>query len=273
MRELAGKLVAVAVGAVALVLASGGVSLAAQVAQSGTGVLVPSSPGATLPLQGGSTDSLNWSGYAVTPASGITAVSSTFTVPKAGILPPGFAATWTGIGGYNTADLIQAGTAEQSLPSLPLVGDHYYAWYELLPNSEVQLSGCAGDPKCTVTPGDRISVGIRQIGSGEWSIAMTDAGKWSWSSDVSYGSSESSAEWILEAPTLVVQTLPAPVGTVAFGPTSTYTAGGVTRTIAQGHPTKIDLSPGLINLYAPSALAPDGQSFDVCAYALSCAAP
>ena len=100
MRELAGKLVAVAVGAVALILASGGVSLAAQVAQSGTGVLVPSSPGATLPLQGGSTDSLNWSGYAVTPGSGITAVSSTFTVPKAGILPPGWArpAAWGDLG-------------------------------------------------------------------------------------------------------------------------------------------------------------------------------
>lgn len=46
-------------------------------------------------------------------------------------MPPGFAATWTGIGGYNTSDLIQAGTAEQSAPSNPLLGDQYYAWYEL----------------------------------------------------------------------------------------------------------------------------------------------
>ena len=35
---------------------------------------------------------------------------------------------------------------------------------------------------------------------------MTDAGNWTWSKDVTYTSSESSGEWILEAPTLVAQT-------------------------------------------------------------------
>jgi hypothetical protein len=103
---------------------------------------------------------------------------------------------------------------------------------------------------------------------------MTDAGHWSWSQDETYSSSLSSAEWILEAPTLVGQALLAPVGTVAFGPTSTYTAGGVTHTIAQGSPTQIDLSPlGLVNEATPSALAPDGQSFNDCAYASSCPTP
>jgi hypothetical protein len=80
-----------------------------------------------------------------------------------------------------------------------------------------------------------------------WNISMTDSGKWSWSQHVTYSSSLSSAEWILEAPTLVAQTLLAPVETFHFGPTSTYTAGGVTHTIAQGDPTRINLSPGLIN--------------------------
>ena len=73
-----------------------------------------------LPRHGGTADSLNWSGYAVTPGGGVTAVNSTFTVPSAGLVPPGFAATWTGIGGYNTSDLIQAGTAEQSAPDNPV---------------------------------------------------------------------------------------------------------------------------------------------------------
>jgi len=81
-------------------------------AHRGSGVLIPKSKGERLPLHGGTADSLNWSGYAVTPTSGgVTAVSSTFTVPSAGLAPPGFAATWTGIGGYDTSDLIQAGTA------------------------------------------------------------------------------------------------------------------------------------------------------------------
>ena len=245
----------------------------ARPAPSGLGALVPAHRGQVLPLHGGTTDSLNWSGYAVTPGSGVTAVSSTFTVPAAGLVPPGFAATWAGIGGYNTSDLIQAGTAEQSAPSNPLVGPQYYAWYELLPNSETQLTNCTGDANCTVTPGDSVSVNIGLVSGNTWSISVSDSGKWSWSQNVSYSSSESSAEWILEAPTLVAQTLLAPVGTVHFGPTSTYTAGGATHTIAAGNPTQIDLGTGVVNEATPSALASDGQSFNDCAYAQSCAAP
>jgi hypothetical protein len=240
----------------------------------GIGTLIPTHRSQRLPVHGGTTDSLNWSGYAVTPSGGgITAVASSFTVPSAGLVPPGFAATWTGIGGYSTSDLIQAGTAEQSAPNNPLVGPQYYAWYELLPASETQLTGCTGDPNCTVTPGDEVTVNISQVSGNTWSISMTDAGHWSWSKDVSYASSESSGEWILEAPTLVAQTTLANVGTVRFGPTSTYTAGGATHTIAQGDPTQIDLSPGVVNEATPSALASDGQSFNDCAYAQSCPAP
>lgn len=241
----------------------------------GIGTLVPTTKGAVLPSRGGTADSLNWSGYAVTPSGdGVTAVSSTFTVPSAGLVPPGFAATWTGIGGYNTSDLIQAGTSEQSLPSTSLLGPQYYAWYELLPAGETQLTGCSGDPNCTVNPGDNVSVTINQVSGTTWSISMTDSGHWSWNKDVTYSSSGSSGEWILEAPTLeVLQTPLAPVGTVPFGPTSTYTVGGVTHTIAEGDPTQIFLSPGVVNLATPSALASDGQSFNDCAYAQSCPTP
>jgi hypothetical protein len=70
-----------------------------------------------------------------------------------------------------------------------------------------------------------------------------------------------------------VQTLLANTGTTKFGPTSTYTQGGVTHTIAQGDPTQLDLSPGVVNEATPSALASDRQSFNDCAYAQSCAAP
>jgi Peptidase A4 family len=268
--------VSVAIVCVAMLIGAGtaGAKTHAKKAGRGIGVLVPSRKGERLPTHGGTADSLNWSGYAVTPsASNVTAVSSTFTVPSAGLVPPGFAATWAGIGGYNSSDLIQAGTAEQSAPDNPVLGPQYYAWYELLPASETQLTGCTGDANCTVTPGDNITVNISQVSGNTWSIAMTDAGKWSWSKDVSYASSESSAEWILEAPTLVAQTVLAPVGTVHFGPTSTYTAGGTTHTIAEGDPTQIFLSPGVVNEATPSALAADGQSFNDCAYAQSCAAP
>jgi peptidase A4-like protein len=276
MRRTAGATVALAIVSIAMLVGAGAAGARAHAARSahGLGALVPTQKNERLPLHGGTADSLNWSGYAVTPSGGgITAVSQKFTVPAAGLVPPGFAATWTGIGGYNTNDLIQAGTAEQSAPDNPLVGPQYYAWYELLPASETQLTGCSGDANCTVTPGDAISVDISQVSGNTWSISMTDAGHWSWSKNVTYSSSESSGEWILEAPTLVAQTLLAPVGTVHFGPTSTYTTGGMTHTIAQGDPTQIFLSPGVVNEATPSALASDGQSFNDCAYAQSCPAP
>ncbi len=276
-RTAAGSALTAAVIAIAMLAAASAASATgthSRRAVRGLGALIPARKGQVLPLHGATTSSLNWSGYAVTPTGGgVTAVSSTFTVPSAGLVPPGFAATWTGIGGYNTSDLIQAGTAEQSLPSNSVVGDEYYAWYELLPASETQLTNCTGDPNCTVTPGDTVTVNISEVSGNTWSISMTDAGKWSWSQDVNYSSSESSGEWILEAPTLVTQTLLADVGTVSFGPTSTYTAGGVTHTIAEGDPTQIDLGTGVVNEATPSALASDGQSFNDCAYALSCPAP
>ncbi|MDA8356640.1 MAG: G1 family endopeptidase [Actinomycetota bacterium] len=238
------------------------------------GVLVPAHPRVRLPLRGGTVDSLNWSGYAVTPGSGVSGVTGTFRVPSAGLVPPGFAATWTGIGGYTTSDLIQAGVAEQSIPSTTLLGSQYYAWYELLPTVSVPLTDCVGDAACNVAPGDQVTVTIHDVAGNTWRITVTDSTKWSWTKDVAYASSGSSAEWILEAPTLdVAQTLLAPVGTVSFGPVSTFTAAGVTQTIAQGDPTTIDLSPGIVNEATVSALAANGQSFNVCSYSQTCAAP
>lgn len=239
------------------------------------GALAPSNPHERLPLDGGTVDSLNWAGYAVTPGSGVTAVASTFTVPTTGALPPGFSATWAGIGGYNTSDLIQAGVGEQSVPSDPVFGPQYYAWYEILPAAETPISGCSGDPTCAVNPGDSVTVDIHNVSGDTWSVNLTDTGHWTYSHNMTYTSSESSAEWIQEAPTLAaVQTIPAPVGTVHFGPTSTYTAAGVTQTIAAGNPTLIDESPvGVVNEATTSPLASNGQSFNVCVYAQTCAAP
>lgn len=231
------------------------------------GRLIPAHVHQVLPRQNADTTSLNWSGYATAPGSGITGVTSTFTVPTVNPVPPGFAANWTGIGGYSSSDLIQAGTSEDEVQ-----GD--YAWYEILPASETPItSGCTGDPTCAVNPGDVVTVDIHLVGTNLWSVALTDAGHWSWQQNVPYTSTESSAEWIFEAPTLVVQTIPANTGVNHFGPTSTFTDGSGTHTIAQGNPVSIAMGPGLINEATPSALASDGQSFNVCAYAQTCAAP
>ncbi len=253
-----------------------------RLASSAIGAFVPTKASETVPSHGGTATSLNWSGYAVTPTGGdITAINSSFVVPTANALFPGFAATWAGIGGYSTSDLIQAGVTENSEVGGLIGGGTYYAWYELLPAAETEItSGCSGDSTCAVSPGDDITVHITNAGGNTWSISIADAGKWTWSKNVTYTSSESSAEWILEAPTVDVQTPLADVGTTSFGPTSTYVAGGQTYTIAEGDPTQLFLSPspvalpdGLGDEATPSALAADGQSFNSCAYALSCATP
>jgi hypothetical protein len=235
-------------------------------ASAAHGRFVPAAQGQLLPTRNATTSSLNWSGYA-TSGSGITAVKSTFTVPAVSPAPPGFAANWAGIGGYTSQDLIQAGTSEDEVQ-----GD--YAWYEILPAGETLLTNCTGDSACTVNTGDVVTVDIHQVGANLWSVSLTDAGHWSWQQNISYQSTLSSAEWIFEAPTVGVQTIPANTGTNKFGPTSTFTDASGTHTIAQGNPISIDMGVGIgVNEATPSALGADGQSFNVCAYAQSCPTP
>jgi hypothetical protein len=273
---------ALAVGAAEIVTAAALPRTAAAAHTSATvgGPLIRTNSHEALPLKGGSVQSSNWSGYAVTPSGdNVTGVTSTFTVPTAGLVLPGFSANWAGIGGYSSTDLIQAGVAEDSIPTNPLLGDQYYAWYELLPGDSVQLTNCSGDSSCTVNSGDVVSVDIFQTASDVWTIDVSDSGHWSWTdTGVPYTSTHSSAEWILEAPQVDgLPTLVAGDSTSYFGPTSTYTVGSdAPQTIASGDPTQIDLSTpevSTINLATPSSLASDGQSFNVCVYATSCATP
>jgi len=230
--------------------------------------LIPSRKGEILPATGATVTSLNWGGYAVTaqPSQPITAVASSFTVPAVSPAGVGFAATWAGIGGYNTQDLIQAGVAEQN----PLLGD--YAWYEILPASETQITGCAGDPNCTVNPGDQVSVDIHQLTAGHWQVDMADAGHWTYSTQLAYTSTNSSAEWILEAPSLAgVQTVLPFMNDTPFGPGNTFSVnGGGAQPIAAGNPDTIQLvGVGPVAEGQPSALT-NGDTFTACAYSVGC---
>jgi hypothetical protein len=259
-------LVAAPAAAVALMSATG--SVAAR-----NGVVIPATPGQPLPAAGRTFKSANWSGYVVTsPKHRITTVTSAFTVPSPGV-PTGYASNWAGIGGFKASDLIQAGTSE----FFTTTSTRYFAWYEELPGPEKQLHNCTGNPHCTVTAGDHMTVTVKQRSSGHWRITVADPSDgWSWSKNVTYKSSRSSAEWILEAPTVGggQSKLPHSLGTSAFGPTSTYIANGSSHTIAQGNPVTVDMV--LQNGHAeatPSPLAVDGQSFNDCAYASTCPTP
>jgi hypothetical protein len=215
--------------------------------------------------------SSNWSGYVVTPSRPVTAVTMQFVQPAYGSVPPGFAAIWTGIGGDVSQDLLQAGTAVDP----PGFGATYYAWIEMLPASEAQIVNCTGDRGCTVRPGDHLSVSIRQLSTRRWIITFVDRGRWTWRLPVAYSSSRSSAEWIVEAPSLgaplvgSVQTTLDGIGEVPVSG-ATFTVAGRTRPISAGNPQSIDL----LGVEAtPSALSGGGSAFNDCSYSVSCPAP
>jgi hypothetical protein len=206
------------------------------------------------PPSGRSGTSENWSGYAAT-GSNFTAVSGTWTVPQSssnGNFASG--ATWVGIGGVNTRDLIQAGTEETASGS----NVRYNAWIELLPAASHPIN-------LTVQPGDSVTVSIADQGSNQWQISFKDntTGK-SYQTMVQYTSSHSSAEWIEEAPFARRQVLPLDnFGTINFSSGSAVEDGN-TVTIAQagGKPVTL-VNAGGTALATPSALTGDGAGFSV----------
>jgi len=233
----------------------------------GLGVMIPSHAKSNV---NGSQDSLNWSGYVVNPtgAHQVTAVNSTFVVPAVNSTTPGFAATWTGIGGDPSADLIQAGISEQFAPGF---GPSYGAWYEILPAAETPISGCSNDPACTVNAGDTVSVSITESGLNHWLISITDTGHWTYSTSLNYTSTHSSAEWILEAPTVGAQTVMPSMGNAVFDPGNSFALdGGAAQNFSTGNPTITTM-----NTFegTPSAIDGDGDGFTACAYKLSCPTP
>ena len=144
--------------------------------------------------------SSNWSGYAVTggPYSG---VSGTFTVPslEAGDTSADQMAVWVGIDGFTTGDnsLIQAGVEEYVDPNNPGTFS-VFPWWEILPAPETPIT------TVTVSPGDRVTVSIKQVDTGEWTITLTDdTNGQSFTTTQPYGGPATSAEWIVEAPETV----------------------------------------------------------------------
>jgi len=200
-----------------------------------------------------SSTSSNWSGYAASGGN-FTSVTGTWNVPNVSATTSGADATWVGIGGLNTRDLIQAGT--QATVSGGTV--EYQAWIEMLPAASraVPLS---------VTAGDSVTVTLTQADASNWSIVIknnTTGGRYA--TTVTYASSNSSAEWVQEAPSVGRGLVPLD----DFG-TLTFTGASAVR-----DGTKMDLRSldaraiTMVNsarqpLATPSAIASDGASFSV----------
>ncbi len=211
-------------------------------------------PAAPITPGRGQSQSRNWSGYNATGGT-FTAVSGTWMVPKVSTGTLGIDATWVGIGGVTSQDLIQAGTqAEVQLGQVT-----YSAWWETLPQASQTVP-------LDISAGDTVSVVITQQSDGTWQIVMRDtANAQTWQKNLTYQSSLSSSEWVEEAPA-TGHRLILPLdnfGTVTFT-NATTVVNGQQRTIAQagGKPITMD-SPLGSEVAQPSALSASGDSFTV----------
>ncbi len=162
------------------------------------------------------TTDLNWGGYAVAtdfnnPQAVVTGVSGSWVVPTVKTsLTDAFSAIWVGIGGTFGNTLIQVGTEQDSINGAA----EYSAWYEMLPSDSVTIQ------TINVSPGDAINASVTLTNSNEnlWRISISDltTGQ-SFSHDFVYFSSELSAEWTVERPSVnnVLSPL-ADISTVTF---------------------------------------------------------
>jgi hypothetical protein len=139
---------------------------------------------------------LNWSGYIVAADSNqpraITGATTTITVPVLSKEMEGKSAIWVGVGGANDDNhLIQAGVEANQNKN----GPEYYAWYELFPEPQTRIL-------MSVRAGDNITISLQLLNS-QWNVTINNltAGQ-NFTTSAKYESSMSSAEWILEAPTV-----------------------------------------------------------------------
>ncbi len=173
--------------------------------------------------------SSNWSGYAVNGSAGsVTSASGSWIVPTVnGGTGTAYAAFWTGIDGFSSSTVEQIGTLSQTSTSFSFRGTKttvtYYAWYEFYPSESIITITTATSPHgapATVKPGDKIFAGVTYVSGTTFTLTINDVTQgWTFTTTGSQaGATESSAEWIAEAPSSSRGVLPlANFGHVYFG--------------------------------------------------------
>ncbi len=188
-----------------------------------------------------------------------TAISGDWIVPTASS-PGAYTsadASWIGIGGVSSNDLIQVGTANTVSSNGTVTTS---AFYELLPDASINI------PSLVVNAGDSIVAAITEQSANQWLITITDkTTSTTYSTTVAYTSSNSSAEWIEEDPSTIRGNL-IPLdnfGTVNFSNGQT-TSSGATESILGANAAEVTMvnnsgQPEGV----PSALEASGSSFSV----------
>ena len=241
-----------------LVLQAGAWKISADV-QPTTQIITPgtgTTPSVTQPGTPASvtSSSSNWSGYAANGGT-FTSVTATWTVPTVSATSSGADATWVGIGGLTSNDLLQAGTQAMVDGSGTV---EYSAWIEMLPQSSRNVP-------LSVSAGDSVTVAITQQSGNDWLISMknntTDA---TYNVTVQYSSSNSSAEWVQEAPSIGRGLVSLDqFGVVQFSGASAVRDGKTMSAAALGAKAITMINGQGQAIGQPSTIASDGSSFTV----------
>ena len=239
-----------------LVLQAGAWKISADV-QPTTQIITPgTAPSVTQPGTPASvtSSSSNWSGYAANGGT-FTSVTATWTVPTVSATSSGADATWVGIGGLTTNDLLQAGTQAMVDGSGTV---EYSSWIEMLPQSSRNVP-------LSVSAGDSVTVTITQQGGNDWLIAMkNNTTNGSYSVTVQYSSSSSSAEWVQEAPSVGRGLISLDqFGTVKFSGASAVRDGKTMSLSALGAKAITMINGQGQAIAQPSTIASDGSSFTI----------
>ena len=204
-----------------------------------------------------------WSGYVIASDTQsrsqlVSSISASWIVPEVKVTENNtFSAVWIGIGGYGEETLIQTGTEQQCL------NGHitYFAWYELLPDYLVRITDMRIRPGDTITA----SLSLTDENTHTWSIEVSDVSRGEYFQRyVVYNSSQLSAEWIVERPTVngAISTL-ADFGNVTFSECEA-TVRGTTGAIGNFSSTQLVMyNSKNMQLVSVSPLSSDGSSFTV----------
>jgi hypothetical protein len=231
---------------------SGDVQPTTQIISPGTGnppsVTQPGTPASV------TSSSSNWSGYAASGGT-FTSVTGTWTVPTVSPTSSGADATWVGIGGLTSSDLIQAGTQAMVDGSGTV---EYSSWIEMLPQSSRNVP-------LSVSAGDSVTVTITQQSGNDWLIAMkNNTTNGTYNVTVQYDSSNSSAEWVQEAPSVGRGLVSLDqFGTVRFSGGSAVRDGKTMSISALGAKAITMINGQGQAIAQPSTIASDGSSFTV----------
>ena len=215
--------------------------------------------------------SSNWSGYVAT--GGIyDFIRASWTVPAVSCTAGAnsYSSQWVGLDGVSDETVEQDGTYSDCDGATPVYG----AWYEMVGDDSVnngeQTDVPVGD---AVHPGDSITATVAVSGGDSWLLTIDDTTRsWIFNEPITWsGAQQTSAEWIVERPTLCDESGDCALAPLADFDATTFTnatadAGGGQQSIAALDGVPVDMIRSGTDstlLAGPGPLDGSGEIFSV----------